>query len=107
MGLIVCCQGDEQLIDLKQMFGEPNALVDQDGEVIATRLGGGHPVICDWNNDGAMDIILGCKKGMFSKAGQILLVENMGNSKTPKFKWQDAIHIKLEGKDTVFTANCG
>jgi hypothetical protein len=72
---------------LRAIFNPPVELADQDGKPIVTKLGAGHPVIHDWNGDGKMDLILGCKAGMMTMMAQALLLENVGTREAPRFRW--------------------
>jgi hypothetical protein len=89
------------------VFHPPVELTDQDGKPIVTKLGAGHPVILDWNGDGKMDLILGCKAGMMTMMAQALLLENVGTREAPRFRWPTGRFVEVGAENKCFSVGCG
>jgi hypothetical protein len=92
---------------LRAIFNPPVELADQDGKPIVTKLGAGHPVIHDWNGDGKMDLILGCKAGMMTMMAQALLLENVGTREAPRFRWPTERFVEVGSENKCFSVGCG
>jgi len=94
-------------VDLKALFAEPVAAVDQDGKTILTKRAVGHPAVADYNGDGKADILLGCHKNMDTAAAEILVLENVGPAGKPRFQWPTAKSVKLADQEKPFSVSCG
>ncbi len=93
--------------ELTALFSEPQAAVDQDGQVILTRRAVGHPIAFDWSGDGKSDILLGCHVSMDTATGQILLLENVGTKAQPRFRWPARAVVRLEEQPRALQVACG
>lgn len=94
--------------ELKKLFSEEEALRDQDGKEIVTRLGNPHPIIMDWNNDGRNDLLLASQEGGRNTYDFALyFLENVGSNSEPRFKWP-CVKIKhLKTGEKFAPAGCG
>lgn len=54
--------------DVKALFHDPVAVLDQEGRPIVTRRAVGHPPVCDLNADGSMDILY--TGGVFTRGNE-------------------------------------
>jgi hypothetical protein len=102
--------GESVAVDLMGLFYPPVALVDQEGKTIVTKRAGGHLAVMDWNADGKNDLVLGCHAGMDTPQAEILLLENVGTSASPKFRWPTEARVmagKEETSCSAFSSSCG
>lgn len=103
--------GESSAVDLMGIFEPPVALADQDGHAIVTKRSAGHLAVMDWNGDGKNDLVLGCHAGMDTAQAEILLLENVGTSASPKFRWPSSAQV-MAGTDeeatcSRFASSCG
>jgi len=94
-------------LDVKALFQEPEAIRDQAGKTILTRRAVGHPVAWDFNGDGKKDILLGCHRNMDTVAAEILVLENVGTKREPRFQWPTRKAVCLEKAQRGFSVSCG
>jgi len=103
--------GESVAVDLRGLFYPPVALADQDGKVIVTRLAGGHLAVADWNGDGKNDLVLGCHASMDTAQAEILLLENVGTSASPKFRWPAGNRVMISKEEettcSLLSKSCG
>jgi hypothetical protein len=103
--------GETQAVDLMNLFEPPVALVDQDGRTIVTKKAAGQVSVMDWNNDGKHDLVLGCHTGMDTAQAEILLLENVGRTDKPRFRWPTEKRVVTGTADATacdaFSGSCG
>ena len=79
-----------------ELFEDPVALKDTDGNDLITGLAMASPYAADYDGDGVNDLVLGAHSGMDSELGSIWLVRNAGSNAQPRFDWKNVWPVEMD-----------